>query len=222
LRVCRGGAQQNCSQVTKQLTVLRVFPSSGTGGNANYCRRGGRITEEYMRSTKFTLSMAALALGGLLSVPALAQMPDTHTDNAQNYKYPTGRSMNDGGYQAQQDNSGAAAPQYNLSPQYQQRRGQRAAARGQGQSPGAYRYVGENAGVSDTGYAGGWNQSWNQPWGEPQRQYYDYNPGWGGGFGVAPTPAAMDQSSACAARFRSFDPQTGTYIGLDGRRHICR
>jgi BA14K-like protein len=25
----------------------------------------------------------------------------------------------------------------------------------------------------------------------------------------------------CAARFRSFDPATGTYLGFDGRRHSC-
>lgn len=182
-----------------------------------------------MRSTKFTLGMAALALGGLLSVPAIAQMPDTHTDNAQNYKYPTGRSMNDGGFQAQQEsNAGNLPPQHNLSPQYQ-RRVQRTAAVGQAQPPGAYNYVGENAGVTDSGYGGGWNQSsndsWNQPWG--QRQYYNYSAGWngggwGGGWNAGPQTAAMDQNSACAARFRSFDPQTGTYMGLDGRRHICR
>jgi BA14K-like protein len=221
--VYHGDAQQNCSEVGKQLVALPVFPFERHGRDCELLPpRGGRTTEEYMRSTKFTLSMAALALGGLLSVPALAQMPDTQTNNTQNYKYPTGRSMNDGGYQVQQESSGPAAPQYNLSPQYQ-RRAQRTAAGGQGQPPSAYRYVGENAGVSDTGYGGGWNQSWNQPWGEPQRQYYDYNTGWnGGGFGVAPVPMAVADNSACAARFRSFDPATGTYLGLDGRRHICR
>ncbi|WP_173931979.1 BA14K family protein [Chelativorans sp. Marseille-P2723] len=26
---------------------------------------------------------------------------------------------------------------------------------------------------------------------------------------------------ACSARFRSFDPASGTYLGYDGRRHFC-
>jgi hypothetical protein len=28
-------------------------------------------------------------------------------------------------------------------------------------------------------------------------------------------------TSDCAARFRSYNPQTGTYLGVDGRRHSC-
>jgi len=26
----------------------------------------------------------------------------------------------------------------------------------------------------------------------------------------------------CSARYRSFDPRTGTFMGHDGRRHFCR
>ncbi|TCU66081.1 BA14K-like protein [Bradyrhizobium sp. R2.2-H] len=29
-------------------------------------------------------------------------------------------------------------------------------------------------------------------------------------------------SRACAERYRSYDPATGTYIGRDRRRHLCR
>ena len=28
--------------------------------------------------------------------------------------------------------------------------------------------------------------------------------------------------SNCAARFHSFDPATGTYLGFDGRHHSCQ
>jgi hypothetical protein len=28
-------------------------------------------------------------------------------------------------------------------------------------------------------------------------------------------------ASDCAARFRSYNPATGTYLGFDGRRHSC-
>jgi hypothetical protein len=26
----------------------------------------------------------------------------------------------------------------------------------------------------------------------------------------------------CASRYRSYDPVSGTYVGYDGRRHVCR
>jgi hypothetical protein len=29
-------------------------------------------------------------------------------------------------------------------------------------------------------------------------------------------------SRSCAERYRSYDPATSTYIGRDGRRHLCR
>ncbi len=36
-------------------------------------------------------------------------------------------------------------------------------------------------------------------------------------------PAAeQDWLAYCAARYRSFDPASGTYLGYDGRRHACR
>ena len=35
--------------------------------------------------------------------------------------------------------------------------------------------------------------------------------------------ANMDESSSyCAQRHRSYDPASGTYLGRDGRRHICQ
>jgi hypothetical protein len=46
--------------------------------------------------------------------------------------------------------------------------------------------------------------------------------------GAEPAPAAAaaplspDRAAVCAQRYRSFDPQTGTYLGTDGARHPCR
>jgi hypothetical protein len=35
--------------------------------------------------------------------------------------------------------------------------------------------------------------------------------------------AAMDgDASYCAQRYRSYDPASGTYLGRDGRRHVCQ
>jgi hypothetical protein len=34
-------------------------------------------------------------------------------------------------------------------------------------------------------------------------------------------PGDQTNASNCAARFHSYDPSTGTYLGFDGRRHAC-
>jgi hypothetical protein len=41
----------------------------------------------------------------------------------------------------------------------------------------------------------------------------------GGAFAHEPAPA---RAGDCAQRFKSYDPRSGTYLGRDGRRHICR
>jgi hypothetical protein len=54
-----------------------------------------------------------------------------------------------------------------------------------------------------------------QAQGADNRRSYDYA---GANFAG---PMRSGASSACAARFRSFDPTTGTYMGFDGSRHRC-
>jgi hypothetical protein len=66
--------------------------------------------------------------------------------------------------------------------------------------------------------------------------YYDYAPGYAYGPNysydteyapapyIASGPAVVAQNSDasyCAARFRSYDPASGTYLGFDGMRHPC-
>jgi len=34
-------------------------------------------------------------------------------------------------------------------------------------------------------------------------------------------PAGEDRTAYCQQRYRSYDPQTGTYLGSDGNRHPC-
>ncbi len=38
----------------------------------------------------------------------------------------------------------------------------------------------------------------------------------------AASPLSPERAAVCAQRYRSFDPQTGTYLGTDGSRHPCR
>ncbi len=64
------------------------------------------------------------------------------------------------------------------------------------------RYYGYAPGYYDDGYAPG---------------YYDdgYAPG------VVVGPPAGDAEGYCVQRFRSYNPNTGMYLGYDGRYHPC-
>jgi hypothetical protein len=65
-----------------------------------------------------------------------------------------------------------------------------------------------NSGYSyDPGY-------YYSPGGAPGYKSYGYAPG---GY-VAAAPA---RDAACAQRYRSYDPASGTYLGHGGRRHPC-
>jgi hypothetical protein len=66
---------------------------------------------------------------------------------------------------------------------------------------------------------------------------YGYRRGWGGygvgagvaglaagaavGGAIAASQANNDAVGYCASRYRSYDPQSGTYLGNDGLRHPC-
>ena len=41
------------------------------------------------------------------------------------------------------------------------------------------------------------------------------------GYAVPPGATAGDQVAYCTQRYRSYNPQTGTYFGTDGQRHHC-
>ena len=41
----------------------------------------------------------------------------------------------------------------------------------------------------------------------------------GGAYAYEPAPA---RGGDCARRFKSYDARSATYLGRDGRRHICR
>jgi hypothetical protein len=68
------------------------------------------------------------------------------------------------------------------------------------------------------------------------RRWHHHHHGGGGGAGaligglaagaiiggaIAASQAAQQNAAYCAQRFRSYDPQSGTYLGRDGRRHAC-
>ena len=47
-------------------------------------------------------------------------------------------------------------------------------------------------------------------------EYYDSGP-----VVVAPAPGGDDAVAYCMQTYRSYDPQSGTYLGFDGLRHPC-
>lgn len=177
---------------------------------------------------KTVLSLAALAFGAtLVTGPALAQNsarlmndggfqtsnPGQATGTAQPQQQrqaaqpqqqrqaappSSARLMNDGGYQASNPGQTAGTAQ----PQQQRRAAPR---RGMRISPAANMY-----GTGD--YPGGPGSDEYAYGG-----YYDYAPGIFSPLGVA----SEDTASACAARFRSYDPASGTFLGFDGMRHPC-
>jgi hypothetical protein len=64
--------------------------------------------------------------------------------------------------------------------------------------------------------------------------YYGHHHGGGGaaiigglaagaiiGGAIAASQARANNQAYCAQRFRSYDPASGTYLGLDGYRHPC-
>jgi BA14K-like protein len=60
-----------------------------------------------------------------------------------------------------------------------------------------------------------------------QYPYYDAGYGDGAGYGYgadyasSPQDGDEESSASCAARFRSYNPESGTYLGYDGLRHPC-
>ena len=59
-----------------------------------------------------------------------------------------------------------------------------------------------------------------QPYGD--YGYPGYYPGYyGPAYVVAPPYVGGDAAAYCVQRFRSYDPYSGTYLGLDGFRHPC-
>jgi BA14K-like protein len=54
-----------------------------------------------------------------------------------------------------------------------------------------------------------------------QYPYYDSDYNDGAGYADYPRDGGADSSAYCAARFKSYSPASGTYLGYDGLRHPC-
>jgi hypothetical protein len=193
-------------------------------------------------SSRSVLAVSALLLGtALTAVPALAQTYGNSDNSAPQYRYPTGRAVDDGGM--------GYAPQSTANYRRPVRPIARSTARnysypvGRAMNDGGFppeqaQYNGaqreertgsaenvEHAEERSAALAGpGANYAANYAYDQPAYQqgaYYDYygggnGPGFAGGGG-----ADQEAIAACAARFHSFDPATGTYLGFDGMRHTC-
>jgi hypothetical protein len=96
-----------------------------------------------------------------------------------------------------------------------------------------------NNGYWDNGWDNSWNSSWNNGWND-NRGFWPGDVAAGAVGGTVGTAGAIttapfrgtrndnsyaymdDNASYCAQRYRSYDPASGTYLGRDGRRHMCQ
>jgi hypothetical protein len=75
--------------------------------------------------------------------------------------------------------------------------------------PGAVAGALVGGAIASQGYYGGPGYYYDD-------QYYD-----DGAVAVAPAPGGDDAVAYCMQTYRSYDPQSGTYLGNDGYRHPC-
>jgi hypothetical protein len=95
-------------------------------------------------------------------------------------------------------------------------------------------YQRRSAYQNNSGY---WDNGWNSSWNDNRRFWPgDVAAGVvGGAVGTAGAIATApfrgprnsyaymdDNASYCAQRYRSYNPASGTYLGSDGRRHVCQ
>jgi hypothetical protein len=81
----------------------------------------------------------------------------------------------------------------------------------------------------DNNWNGSWNNGWNNNSGFWPGDVAAGAVGTAGAIATAPfrgndnSYAYMDDNASyCAQRYRSYDPASGTYLGRDGRRHVCQ
>jgi hypothetical protein len=148
-------------------------------------------------TSRIAIAASTLLLGTALSaVPALAQ-----NSGNQRSCIHFGISCSDTPYPATRPATGEQS-QYNG--------GQRSQRTGSAENTEHAQARSEALGSAGPGYAMGGPNA--------RDTYYDYadqGPTFAGG------PTDQGAIAWCQARFHSFDPETGTYLGFDGVRHSC-
>jgi uncharacterized membrane protein len=160
--------------------------------------------ENLMSNIKFPLSLAVVALGGALAVPALAQ-DYANPGNRSGGAIGGGATVGTTSQTARMGEAPTEAPKYRTGPSPNDNGSVNVQAQNDRQVPS------NSPGNRSGGAIGGGTYNYSP----------GYNSGWSGqGFG-GPTQASQSDTAACQARFRSFDPASGTYLGFDGARHPC-
>jgi hypothetical protein len=160
--------------------------------------------------TKLKLLSAAAILSAAVATPALAQEVIYNPGYCAQF-YPNANCQNKG-------------PNNPYTGSYQRR---------------AAAYQNHN-GYSNNGWNSNWNNSWNNGWnnnsgfwpGDVAAGVVGGAVGTAGAIATAPFRGTRndnsyayymdDNASYCAQRYRSYDPASGTYLGRDGRRHVCQ
>ncbi|MGP0090308.1 MAG: BA14K family protein [Xanthobacteraceae bacterium] len=103
------------------------------------------------------------------------------------------------------------------------RGGSRGFGGGRGYRGGGYGGAGVGLGIAGA-IIGGAIIGATQPYGYYDYGYgpgYGYAPGYDQGYVGVPPYAEGGEVAYCQQRFRSYDPASGTYLGVDGLRHPC-
>jgi BA14K-like protein len=171
-----------------------------------------------MISLKVLSTAAAIALVLPLALPAASFAQNQHGGRAGVARGPGGggAAFRGGGGQFR-PGPGAAGPRFSGGGGG----GYRGGYRGGGYRGGGAVVPGIVAGaviggaIASQGYYGGPAYA---PGYYDDQQYYDDGPA----VAVVPAPAGGDDGTAyCMQTYRSYDPQSGTYLGFDGQRHPC-
>jgi len=88
---------------------------------------------------------------------------------------------------------------------------------------GGYRggYGGVGLGFAAGAIFGGAILGAGRPYGYYGYPGYAYGPVYDQGYVAGSPYAGGSEVAYCEQRFRSYDPSSGTYLGVDGRRHSC-
>jgi hypothetical protein len=172
--------------------------------------------EPMMISLKVLSTVAAMALVLPMVVPA-----ESFAQNLGSKANGAGGAGGGGGGPRFSGGGGAPGPRFNGGggggPRYVGGGGggyYRHGGGGGGFIPGAVAGAVIGGAIASQGYYGG-GPGYYAP------GYYDNGYDDGGAVAVAPAPGGDDAVAYCMQTYRSYDPQSGTYLGNDGYRHPC-
>jgi BA14K-like protein len=169
--------------------------------------------------------VAALAVSGALvlaAAPASAQRAPGQGGGTPMAGAPSGNfgggGVRGGGSGFSGRSGGGPVTSYSGGGRYYGGGGYRGGGRYYNRGPGA---AGIGFGLAAGALIGSAIVAGSSPYYTDEVYAYDDAPGYAVAPGTVYVAPGGDDVASCAARFRSYDPASGTYLGYDGLRHPC-